>query len=117
LFLLLYVIFFSLDAITCFLVDTFINESKVQFNVNLNCGSGKHNYGDVTFQWNFGDGNTATSLYPSTTHIYQTKGNWTFTVIVSNAVSEGQHTGRVDIRQGVYLNLYTVAQGHPVAVA
>jgi len=67
----------------------------------LNCGSRNHDYGVVTYQWDFGDGTTASSVHSSITHIYQTKGNWTFTVIASNIVSEGEHTGHVNIKQGV----------------
>ncbi|XP_065883526.1 uncharacterized protein [Dysidea avara] len=90
-----------IDAIICVLVNTFINATNVQFDVSLNCGLGNYDYGDVTYQWDFGDGNTARSLYPTISHIYQTKGNWTFTVMASNTVSEGEHTGSVDIKQAM----------------
>ncbi|XP_065883529.1 uncharacterized protein [Dysidea avara] len=90
-----------IDAIICVLVNTFINATNVKFDVSLNCGLGNYDYGDVTYQWDFGDGNTARSLYPTISHIYQTKGNWTFTVMASNIVSEGEHTGSVDIKQAM----------------
>jgi len=98
--LLLYGIIF-LDAITCVDINTVIDQTSVKFNANLNCGDENYDYGRVTYQWDFGDGNTARSSDPSITHNYQAKGNFTFSVTASNSVCEGPHTGTVAIKLGM----------------
>ena len=82
-------------------VLTVIDQTSVEFNANLNCRDENYDYGIVTYQWDFGDGNTARSSNPSITHNYRTKGNYTFSVTASNSVSEGLHTGTVAIKLGM----------------
>ncbi|XP_065883527.1 uncharacterized protein [Dysidea avara] len=84
------------NYITCINVDSFVSQFNVTFLVKY-CGNEDLDYGTVTYQWDFGDGNTASSTFPSIFHHYQTPGTWIYRLIASNAVSEVPLTRSVNI--------------------
>ena len=75
-----------LDKITCISAQSFINQLRATFVVDL-CETEENYYGSISYQWDFGDGDSAGSHIPTETHVYKTQGNWTFSVAVWNAVS------------------------------
>ena len=75
-----------LDKITCINVQSFINQLRATFVVDL-CETEENYYGSISYRWDFGDGDSASSHNPTGTHVYKTQGNWTFSVAVLNAVS------------------------------
>ena len=92
-----------LDIITCIKVTSFITPSNVTFLVDY-CGNEDSNYGTVTYQWDFGDNNSAISNFPSITHYYLAPGIWTYTLTALNTVSKKHFTGSVDVVSGTAQN-------------
>ena len=97
----------SLDYITCINVESFVSQYNVTFLVEY-CGNEDLDYGTVTYQWDFGDGNTVSSTFPFIFHHYQTPRTWTYRLITSNAVSEVPLTRSVNIEAGTYFTMMNV---------
>ena len=62
---------------------TGIEGQPVEFNASLSYDPEGAN---LTYYWNFGDGETAVTTQPTTSHVYAQEGNYTVTLIVNDSV-------------------------------
>ena len=88
-------------------------KGELVFTANITSVAGTIYYTPVTYQWDYGDGNTAVSTEPSVTFSYSAPGSWNITVVATNNVSSAMFTGRINVFKGWYLNIYISTKKHP----
>ena len=80
----------------------YVQSLSVTFIAIINCGAASDkSCGVIQYTWKFGNGNNVTTCIPSVSTTYQSMGTYTFSVHVSNNVSESNYTGQIHIRTGI----------------
>ena len=77
-------------------------KGQLVFTAVITSAAGTDYYTPVTYQWDFGDGNTETSAGPSTTYSYSAPGSWNITLVATNDVSKAMSIGRIDVYKGQF---------------
>ena len=75
---------------------------KLIFTAVVTSVAGTNYYIPVTYQWDFGTGDTKMSTESSITYSYSAPGLWNITLIVTNNVSSAMFIGKVDVSKGQF---------------
>ena len=94
---------FADSIITCTVcVNANVQSLIVNFIAIIDCEvSSDKSYGAIQYTWKFGNGKNVTTYIPSAYTEYQSMGMYTFSVLVSNNVSERNYTGQIHITTGI----------------
>jgi len=86
-------------------VRPLVQSLNVTFIVTIDCKiSTNHNYGSIQYTWNFGNNKSVITYSPLVITIYRSKGNWSFSVLASNNVSQVNYTGQVHTESGMHIH-------------
>ena len=84
-------------------VNANVQSLIVTFIAIIDCeASSDKFYGVIQYTWKFGNGKNVTTYIPSASTKYQSMGTYTFSVLVSNNVSESNYTEEINITTGSY---------------
>ena len=81
-------------------------KGELVFTAIITSVAGTRYYTPVTYQWDYGDGNTEISTEPSVIYSYSAPGSWNITLVATNNVNSAMFIGRIHVFKGWFANVY-----------